>query len=107
MGLADRRSAQPAATGAAHYGVTVWAKRELGASTAVAVVAGVLGAVVVWLHRTDPRSCITLDDGIRACMPVHVVAPPLWLYAAVAVSCAFLAGGMTLVCTLARRARSE
>lgn len=73
----------------------------------MAVVAGVLGAGFVWWHRPDPSSCITLDDGIRACMPVHVVAPPLWLYAAFAVGAAFLGGGMTLACALFRRARSD
>lgn len=72
------------------------AKRELAASAAIAAVGGVLGAVVVWLSRPVLPSCTTLENGMRACMPIYVVDPPLWLYGTVAVGGAFLAGVMTL-----------
>ena len=89
------------------YDANMQAKRELAASAAIAAVGGVLGAVFVWLNRPDPPSCTTLDNGMRACMPIYVVDPPLWLYGAFAVGGAFLAGGMTLVYAFARRARSQ
>jgi hypothetical protein len=41
---------------------------------------------------------------MRACMPIYVVDPPLWLYGAFAVIGALLAGGMTLGYGFARRA---
>jgi len=89
------------------YGVNMQAKRELAAAVAVAVVGGVLGAAFVWLSRPDPPSCTTLDNGMRACMPIYVVDPPLWLYGAFAVIGALLAGGMTLAYAFARRARGQ
>jgi hypothetical protein len=91
------------------YGVNMQAKRELAATAAVAVavVGGVLGAAFVWLSRPDPPSCTTLDNGMRACMPIYVVDPPLWLYGAFAVIGALLAGGMTLAYAFARRARGQ
>lgn len=89
------------------YGLTMQAKRELAATTVIAAVGGVLGAAFVWLSRPDPPSCTTLDNGMRACMPIYVVDPPLWLYGAFAVIGALLAGGMTLAYAFARRARGH
>lgn len=74
-------------------------------ASAAAVVGGLLGAAVVWLSRPDPPTCTTLDKGMRACMPVIVVEPPLWLYGASAVVGALLAGGMAYA--FARRARGR
>jgi hypothetical protein len=74
-------------------------------STIAATVAGgAVGAAIVWLSRPDPPSCTTLDNGRRACMPIYVVGPPLWLYVASAVIGALLAGGVAHGYTLARRA---
>lgn len=81
------------------------AGRRSLSTTAAAVVGGVLGAVTVWLSRPDPPSCTTLDNGTRACMPIYVVDPPPWLYAAFAIIGALLAGGITLGYAFARRAR--
>lgn len=92
-------------SGRGEYGVNMPAKRELAAAlAAIAGGGGVLGAVVVWLNRPDPPSCTTLDNGMRACMPIYVVDPPLWLYGAFAVGGAFLVCGMTLAYAFARRA---
>jgi hypothetical protein len=91
--------------GRVEYGVNMLGKRQLAASAAIAAVGGVLGAVVVWLSRPEFASCTTLDNGMRACMPIYLVDPPLWLYGAVAVGGAFLAGGITLAYAFARRAR--
>ena len=67
--------------------------QSLRPSTAVVTVFGaVLGASIVWLNRPDAASCTTLHNAMRACMPVYVVGPPLWLYAAFAVCGALLAG---------------
>jgi len=81
--------------------------RALSATTAAAVVGGVLGAAVVWLSRPDQPRCTTLENGMRACMPIYVVDPPLWLYGAFAVTGALLAGGITLGYAFARRARGR
>lgn len=72
---------------------------------AAAVVGGVLGVAIVWLIRPTPPSCTTLDNGMRACMPIYVVQPPLWLYSALGVLGALLAGGAAYA--LARRARAR
>lgn len=74
---------------------------------AAAVFGGVVGASIVWLSRPDPSSCSTLDNGMRACMPIYVVDPPLWLYGALAVIGALLAGGVAYRYTSARRARAR
>lgn len=75
--------------------------------TGAAVAGGVVGASIVWLSRPDPPSCTTLDNGMRACMPIYVVDPPLWLYAAFALIGALLAGGVAYGYTFARRARAR
>ena len=61
------------------YAPNMHDKRKLS-MIAAAVVGGVVGATIVWLSRPDPPSCTTLDNGMRACMPIYVVDPPLWLY---------------------------
>jgi hypothetical protein len=81
--------------------------RKLAASAAIATIGGVLGAAFVWLKRPDAPICTTLDNGMRACMPIYVVDPPLWLYGAFSVGGVLLAGGMTLAYAFARRARSQ
>jgi hypothetical protein len=73
---------------------------------AAAVVGGVVGAIIVWLSRPDPPSCTTLDNGMRACMPILVVDPPLWLYGVSAVIGALLASGVAYGYAFARRARA-
>ncbi len=55
------------------------------------------------LSRPDPPTCTTLDNGMRACMPIYVFDPPLWLYGAFAVIGALLAGGLAYGYTFARR----
>jgi hypothetical protein len=80
-------------------------KRKLS-TIAAAVVGGVVGATIVWLSRPDPPSCTTLDNGMRACMPIYVVDPPLWLYGVFAVIGALLAGGVAYGYAIARRARA-
>ena len=58
----------------------------------------VLGFLYVWLPwRGKPDPCTTLDDGLRACMPILVVAPPLWVY----VLCCAAGALATLVATAA------
>jgi hypothetical protein len=79
--------------------------RSALSATAAAVLGGLLGAAVIWLSRPDPPTCTTLDNGMRACMPIIVVEPPLSLYGAFAVVGALLAGGMTYA--FARRARGR
>jgi hypothetical protein len=86
---------------------TMRGRRAFSATTAAAAIGGVLGTAIVWLSRPDPPSCTTLDIGMRACMPIYVVDPPLWLYGAFAVIGALLAGGMTLGFTFVRRARGR
>lgn len=81
--------------------------RLTGATAAAAVVGAVVGAAVLGLSRPDPPACTTLDDGVRACMPILVVAPPWWAYATFAVIGALLAGGVAYGCLLARRARDQ
>jgi hypothetical protein len=76
-------------------------------TTAAAVIGGVLGVAIIWLSRPDPPSCTTLDNGMRACMPIYVVQPPLWLYGAFAVLGALLAGGVAYAYAFARRARAR
>jgi hypothetical protein len=89
------------------YAPIVQSRRALSTTTAAAIVGGVLGAATVWLSRSDPPSCSTLDNGMRACMPIYVVDPPLWLYGAFAVIGALLAGGMALGYAFARRTRGR
>jgi hypothetical protein len=81
--------------------------RALSTATAAAVVGGVLGAAIVWLSRPDPPSCTMLDNGMRVCMPIYVVDPPLWIYGAFAVIGALLAGALPLGYAFARRARGR
>lgn len=76
-------------------------------TTAAAVAGAVVGAAIVWMSRPDPPTCTTLDNGIRACMPIYVVDPPLWLYGAFAVIGALLSGGVAYGSTVARRARAR
>jgi hypothetical protein len=89
------------------YAPIVQSRRAVFTTTAAAVVGGVLGAATVWLSRPAPPSCSTLDNGMRACMPIYVVDPPLWLYGAFVVIGALLAGGMTLGYAFARRPRGR
>jgi hypothetical protein len=57
-----------------------------GGGGKVAAICAVLGAAVgvlfVWLQRPDApaEGCTTTSDGLRACILVHVVPPPLWAY---------------------------
>lgn len=44
------------------------------------VVGGTLGVLMVWLLRPESPACTTTETGLRACMPVVVVPPPLWVY---------------------------
>lgn len=76
-------------------------------TNAAAVIGGAVGATIVWLGRPDLPRCTTLDDGMRACMPIYVVDPPLWLYGAFAVMGALLAGGVAYGYTFARRAHAR
>jgi len=77
-------------------------------STIAATALGaVVGAAIVWLSRPNPPSCTTLDNGMRACMPIYVVNPPMWLYVVSAVIGALLAGGVAYGYTFARRARAR
>lgn len=76
-------------------------------TTAAAVVGGFLGVAIVWLSRPTLPSCTRLDNGMRACMPIYVVQPPLWLYAAFGVLGALLAGGVAYAYAFARRARAR
>lgn len=87
------------------YAPNMHDKRKLS-TTAAALVGGVVGVVIVWLSRPDAPSCTTLDNGMRACMPIHVVDPPLWLYGVSTVIGALLACGVACGFALARRARS-
>lgn len=87
------------------YAPNMHAKRILS-TIAAAVIGGVVGAIIVWLSRPDSPSCTTLDDGMRACMPIYVVNPPLWLYGGFAVIGALLAGGVAYRYAFARRARA-
>lgn len=80
-------------------------RRTLWTSTAATAVGGVLGVAIVWLNRPEPPGCTTLDNGIRACMPIYVVGPPVWLYAAFGVLGALLAGGIAY--GFVRRARAR
>lgn len=80
-------------------------RRKLS-TIAAAVMGGVVGATIVWLSRPDPPSCTTLENGMRACMPIYVVDPPLWLYGVFAVIGALLAGGVAYGDAFARRARA-
>ena len=79
--------------------------RSALSATAAAVLGGLLGAAIVWLSRPDPPTCTTLDNGMRACMPIYAVEPPLWLYGAFAAVGALLAAGMTQA--FARQARGR
>ncbi len=47
-----------------------------------ATVGATVGVLLVWTQRPDPPRCATLRDGTLACMPIHVVPPPRWVYAA-------------------------
>lgn len=77
--------------------------RRLGLTAAV--IGGLLGATFVWLNRPEPPGCTTLDNGMRACMPVYVAEPPLWIYVAFALAGALVASGMALGYAVARCAR--
>jgi hypothetical protein len=54
----------------------------IAATIAATFVGEVLGAAVAWLTRRDLPSCTTADNGMRACMSIYVIDPPLWLYGA-------------------------
>lgn len=41
--------------------------------------------------REQPDPCTTLDNGMRACMPIIVMPPPLWAYFAFACGGAIVA----------------
>jgi hypothetical protein len=90
-------------SGRPKYAPNMRDSRTLSTTTAAAVVGGVLAAAIVWLSRPDPPSCTTLDNGMRACMPIYVVDPPLWLYGAVAVVGALLDAGVAFGYTTVRR----
>jgi hypothetical protein len=89
------------------YAADMHDSRTPPTATTAAVVGGVVGAAIVWLSRPVPPSCTTLDNGMRACMPIYVVEPPLWLYAAFAVVGALIAGGVALGYMFSRRARAR
>lgn len=70
--------------------------RVLGLSSRVAALAVLVGASLGLLYvwgpwRGKPDPCTTLDDGVRACMPIVVVPPPLWAYFAFACGGALVA----------------
>ena len=72
-----------------------------------ALVGAVLGVLFVLLSRQDESPCTTLDDGTRACMPVMVIPPPLWVYVAFGITGAVLGVLVTwLVVSLRRRSTS-
>jgi hypothetical protein len=81
--------------------------RALTTTIAAMVVGGVLGAAIVWVNQPNPPSCTTLDNGMRACMPIYVVDPPLWLYGVFAIVGALLVGGVAFGFAFARRERSR
>jgi hypothetical protein len=48
-------------------------------------VGALLGLLYVWsASREEPDPCTTLDSGVRVCMPIIVMAPPMWAYFAFA-----------------------
>ncbi len=94
-------------SGKRKYAANMHESRALTATTAAMVVGGVLGAAIIWVNRPNPPSCTTLDNGVRACMPIDVVDPPLWLYGVSAIVGALLVGGVALGFAFARRARSR
>ena len=68
-------------------------------------VGALLGLLYVWgPWRGKPDPCTTLDNGMRACMPMVVVAPPLWAYFAFACGGAIAA---LLVAAAALRVRRQ
>ena len=77
--------------------------RDRSAAILAALVGGLVGMVALWLSRPDPPSCTILDSGMRACMPILVEGPPVWLYLAFAVVGALL--GVALALAFARRGR--
>lgn len=80
--------------------------RERSATICFALVGGLVGVAVAWLSRSDPPSCTSLDNGMRACMPILVEGPPVWLYGAFGGVGALLGGGMATAFAFARRVRS-
>lgn len=64
-----------------------------------ALVGALVAMTLVWLNRPESPSCVTLDNGTHACMPVYVVDVPLWLYGAVAIIGALLAGALAYACS--------
>lgn len=55
----------------------------IGRAAKVYVLLGAaLSVATVWLLRPEPPACTTLENGLRACMPVLVVPPPAWAYVA-------------------------
>lgn len=80
--------------------------RERSAVLFFALVGLLVGIAVLWLSRPDRPACTTLDNGMRACMPVLVEGPPVWLYGAFGIAGALMAGGFAFALASARRARS-
>jgi hypothetical protein len=68
-------------------------------------VGALLGLLYVWdPWRGEPDPCTTLDNGMRACMPMVAVSPPLWAYLAFACGGAIAA---LLVAAAAPHARRQ
>jgi hypothetical protein len=80
--------------------------RERSAAIFFAPVGLLVGIAFLWLSRPDPPACTTLDNGMRACMPILVEGPHVWLYGAFGVVGALLAGGLAFALASAHRARS-
>ena len=63
-----------------------------------------LGVVLVWLLGSEPPSCTTTSTGVRACMPIYVVPPSLWVYVAFGAAGA-LAGLLIAIVTVTAHRR--
>ena len=61
-----------------------------------------LGVVLLWLWP-EPSNCTRLSDGVQACMPMHVVPPPLWAYFAFGAAGALAGLLLSVVIVTARR----
>jgi hypothetical protein len=79
--------------------------RTLSRVFGAALVGAVAAVALVWLNRPESPSCVTWDNGMLACLPIYVVDVPLWLYGAVAIIGALLAGALAYACSALLRQR--